>query len=288
LFYLDSFSHFYFFFFEFKLFSSSKIVEFLIGILVTLAFLVKIPIYLFHLWLPKAHVEAPVAGSIILAGVLLKLGGYALIRMIVFFSILFFYVSFIFMVSCVRMVIVGIYCTKFTDIKLLVAYSSVSHMAISLLGVFSSYISGNLGCLIMLLSHGICSSGIFYFIGLTYSFTKRRRLMVNKGISLFVGTYSLVMFILFIPNMAVPITINLFSEIFILFNLLGFFSLSLVWVLPGIFLVAYFTVIIFRYSTHGSFNRLIFKLVNLNFDSYLVVLTHAFLINVSFIFINIF
>jgi NADH-ubiquinone oxidoreductase chain 4 len=106
-----------------------------------LAFLVKIPIFLTHLWLPKAHVEAPVSGSIILAGVLLKLGGFGLCRIICLLSL---YVtklrSYFIGLSLVGIIYVGFMCCRLNDIKALIAYSSVSHIALVISGVFSYYI----------------------------------------------------------------------------------------------------------------------------------------------------
>jgi len=108
---------------------------------IVLAFLVKIPIFITHLWLPKAHVEAPVSGSIILAGVLLKLGGFGLCRVI---SLIYFYLlkyrAYFIGLSLAGMVYVGFICCRLNDIKALVAYSSVSHIALVICGIFRYYI----------------------------------------------------------------------------------------------------------------------------------------------------
>jgi NADH-ubiquinone oxidoreductase chain 4 len=107
----------------------------------SLAFLVKLPIYFGHLWLPKAHVEAPVAGSIILAGVLLKLGGYGLTRLILVTIYWAQHVNFYLVgIRLIRMVYVGFLCVRLNDFKALVAYSSVAHMAIVVRGLFSGYL----------------------------------------------------------------------------------------------------------------------------------------------------
>lgn len=110
----------------------------LVLIMVVLAFLVKLPMYLVHLWLPKAHVEAPVAGSIILAGVLLKLGGYGLMRVFIIVGPQIFKLNSYFTgLSLMGMVYVGVVCCRLNDFKALVAYSSVAHMGIVICGAMN-------------------------------------------------------------------------------------------------------------------------------------------------------
>jgi len=144
-------------------------------------FIVKLPIYIVHLWLPKAHVEAPVVGSMILAGVLLRLGGYGVYKGV---SIIFFEslrLAFLVGVSIIGAFLVGFYCLRQVDIKILVAYSSIVHIG-PVMGCFllirrSSFISG----VLIMLSHGICSSGLFYILNVIYDRLGRRRLILLRG-----------------------------------------------------------------------------------------------------------
>lgn len=147
-----------------------------------MAFFIKIPIYLFHVWLPKAHVEAPVYGSIILAGVLLKIGRYGLIRfleILVRLGVKYNYV--IFSVGIIGGLLVRIVCLVQIDLKRLVAYSSVVHMNIILCSLITLNKIGFIRSYIMMISHGLCSSGLFYIVNLYYERSGRRLLILNKG-----------------------------------------------------------------------------------------------------------
>jgi NADH-ubiquinone oxidoreductase chain 4 len=107
-----------------------------LNLVLLIAFLVKLPLFLVHLWLPRAHVEAPVAGSMILAGVLLKLGGYGLMRVLMKFTFLFNRLGgFVISLSLVGMVSIGLVCCRMNDLKALVAYSSVAHMGLVVSGL---------------------------------------------------------------------------------------------------------------------------------------------------------
>ena len=258
---------------------------------ITLAFLVKMPMFLTHLWLPKAHVEAPVSGSIILAGVLLKLGGFGLCRVI---NLVYFYLlkirSYLIGLSLVGIMYVGFMCCRLNDIKALIAYSSVSHMALVISGVFRYYIWGFSGCLSIIIAHGISSSGLFCILNIYYERSHSRRIFLNKGLILVSSIITLIFFILCIANISAPPRINLLSEILLMARIMSFDFFILITFPLGSFLGAVFTFYLFSYTQHGKFyfirrssfncrfkelNTLIIHIIPLN---YLILVPEMFLI----------
>nr|AIZ58629.1 NADH dehydrogenase subunit 4 [Ornithodoros porcinus] len=216
-------------------------------------FLVKMPMYMLHIWLPKAHVEAPVSGSMILAAVLLKLGVYGLIRMMFFFVQEVAKFSYIFMsVALLGGVMISMICLCQVDVKALIAYSSVCHMGMSLGGILSLSSWGYWGNLMMMLGHGLCSSGLFCLANFFYERVYTRSMILLKGVGMVFPFFSLLWFMFSVVNMAAPPSMNLGGEIFLIGSMIKWSFLMIVPVGLISFLTAAYSLYMYSYINHGS------------------------------------
>ena len=245
------------------------------------AFIVKLPIFLVHLWLPKAHVEAPVAGSMILAGVLLKLGGYGLIRVLPLFreankSLSWFWVR----VSLVGGVIVRLICLRQVDIKALIAYSSVAHIGLVLSGLVVFGWWGLNGAVVVMIGHGLCSSGLFCLANIVYERIGRRSLLIRKGLINFIPRIALWWFLLRAGNIAAPPTLNLLGEIRLIIRVVRWRKVSMVAISLLSFFRAAYTLYIFSLSQHGKYYRSLFSCCSGKVREYLILILHWLPLNI--------
>ena len=216
------------------------------------AFIVKLPIFLVHLWLPKAHVEAPVAGSMILAGVLLKLGGYGLIRVLPLFGEANKNLSWLWVrIRLVGGVVVSLICLRQVDMKALIAYSSVAHIGLVLSGLVVFGWWGVNGAVVVIIGHGLCSSGLFWLANMVYERIGSRSLLIRKGLMNFIPRIALWWFLLRAGNIAAPTTLNLLGEISLIISVVSWRKVSMLSISLLSFFRAAYTLYIFSLRQHG-------------------------------------
>lgn len=263
--------------------------KFIFYFYIIFAFLIKLPTYLLHLWLPKAHVEAPVTGSIILAGIILKLGGYGLYRSILFiinyckkFNLI------IISLGLLGIINLRFVCLQQNDLKSLVAYSSIIHIILILIGLFSIKKFGILGGLIIIIGHGLCSSGLFFLVNLNYEKLKTRNLFIIKGIILILPTLTIWWFLFCVNNIASPPRLNLLRELIIFKIILNWRFLIFPLLIIIILIRIIYRLYLFSYRQHGNYNNKNIKFININSNNYINLIFHWIPLNILLLKTNIF
>lgn len=247
-------------------------------LIIYISFYIKMPIYFLHVWLPKAHVEAPVYGSIVLAGVLLKIGSYGIIR---FYEILgrkiISYRYLIFRVRIVGSIITSLICLVQLDIKRLVAYSSVVHINLILCSILTIWKLGILRAYIIIVRHGLCSSGLFYMVNLYYDRTRRRLLILNKGILNKLPNITIWWFLLCVSNFSYPFSLNFIRELMILITILNWDFIFIIYLITICFIRGGYSLYLYSYVQYGR------EVSNLrsNFNSglikeYIILIIHIY------------
>nr|WSP02129.1 NADH dehydrogenase subunit 4 [Gesonula punctifrons] len=254
---------------------------FMFYVFMIFAFLVKMPMFLFHLWLPKAHVEAPISGSMILAGVLLKLGGYGIFRVMSIISFMglkfnYFWLS----LGLFGGVIVSFVCFRQVDLKSLIAYSSVAHMSMVIGGLMTMNCWGCFGSLTLMVGHGLCSSGLFCLSNIIYERLGSRSLLINKGMINLMPVMTLWWFLLSSSNMAAPPSLNLVGELSLLNSIMSWSSFMFFSLIFLSFFSAVYTLYMYSYSQHGLYYSGIYTFSLGYFREYHLLFLHWFPLNI--------
>jgi proton-translocating NADH-quinone oxidoreductase chain M len=246
-----------------------------------LSFASKVPMFPFHIWLPEAHVEAPTVGSVLLAGILLKLGVFGFLRFsLTLFPLASFYFSpLVYVLSICGVIYASFSAIRQTDFKRIIAYSSVSHMNLVTLGIFSFNIVGLEGSIIQSISHGFVSSAMFFMIGILYDRYHSRLLHYYGGLVHMMPVYSVLFLIFTMANIALPGTSSFVGEFLLL---LGIFKMNIVAAVFG----ALGVILCGAYSL-WLYNRLIFgnlkisyttKFKDLNLREFFILVPLLFLV----------
>ncbi len=225
-----------------------------------LAFAIKVPMFPVHTWLPDAHVEAPTAGSVILAGVLLKMGTYGFVRfsLPLFPDASFYFIPFIFVLSVIAIIYAALVAMVQADMKKLVAYSSISHLGFITIGVFAMNVEGMQGAVLHMINHGIVSGALFMLVGMVYERRKSRMIADISGVSAVMPVYASFFLIVTLASVGLPGTNGFIGEFLCLWGVFKFegatsaFPVTAVLATTGIILSACYMLWMYQKTMFGQ------------------------------------
>nr|AHC32073.1 NADH dehydrogenase subunit 4 [Apis andreniformis] len=256
---------------------------YLMFIYLLMSFLVKIPLYMFHGWLLKAHVEAPYYGSMILASIMLKLGSYGMLRLMMIFKFKFYnLINLLMIINSFGILILSLMCLCQYDMKSIIAISSIVHMGLMIMSMLTFMKLSIIGGYLMMISHGLSSSGLFFLVNMIYSRTNSRLMFINKGMINFMPSVSLLWFMLCSSNMGSPISLNLVSEVMLMIGLISWFKyMYMILILYCLFSFIY-SIYLFMFINHGKI-YIEFKINNGFLIEYFILIMHWIPLNMMFL-----
>nr|YP_009128640.1 NADH dehydrogenase subunit 4 [Ageneiosus pardalis]AJR19131.1 NADH dehydrogenase subunit 4 [Ageneiosus pardalis] len=239
------------------------------------AFLVKMPLYGVHLWLPKAHVEAPVAGSMVLAAILLKLGGYGMMRMMIVLDPLSKNLVYpIIVLALWGVIMTGSICLRQTDMKSLIAYSSVSHMGLVAGGILIQTPWGFTGALVLMIAHGLVSSALFCLANTTYERTHSRTMILTRGLQVLFPLTATWWLISNLANLALPPLPNLMGELVIITAMFNWSPWTLALTGAGTLITAAYSLYLFLLTQRGPLPQHMINLQPFHTREHLLMTMH--------------
>jgi NADH-quinone oxidoreductase subunit M len=252
-----------------------------------LTFAIKVPLVPFHTWLPDAHVEAPTAGSVILAGILLKMGAYGFLRICLPFfpeTCRLFQVPIV-ILALTSIVFGGFMCWMQRDIKKLIAYSSVSHLGFVMLGIFTFTVDGAQGATIQMFNHGLSTGALFLLVGVIYDRTHKRGVYDFGGVFKVAPVYATIFMIVMLSSIGLPGLNNFVGEFLVL---VGTFSVNKLWavvagfgiILGAIYMLHLYRNTMFGTTPAGSATHLMSDVSDLEFGYFMPILAGIFILGV--------
>jgi NADH-quinone oxidoreductase subunit M len=227
--------------------------QFWVFLAFAIAFAIKVPMFPFHTWLPAAHTEAPTAGSVFLASVLLKMGSYGFLRFClpVTPKASLYFAPYMIALSIIGIIYAGFVCLSQTDMKKLIAYSSVAHMGFVTLGIFSFTLFGFEGALLQMLNHGITTGALFLCVGIIYERTHSRQIYDNAGLGKIMPVYMGFFGLFAISSFAFPGTNNFVGELYVLIGTFSTTKLAGFLAVVGALLAAAYMLKLLKQITWG-------------------------------------